>query len=180
MNSFDLSIFNIVHASAGRWFLLDWLAILVAVYLAYVLVVFFILFAMNERNRKKRAYALAWGVLAVIISRGIITEVIRFFYERPRPFVELGIDPVFSHAVTDSFPSGHMAFYAALIAPVWYLNRKWGAIYAVLVGLMGIARIYGAVHWPTDIIGGIVIGVGVSYGVKYALFGKVEKKQGMN
>lgn len=177
MNSFDLSIFNVLHVLAGRWFLLDWLAILIAVYLAYAMAVFFVLFAMSERDRKKRAYALAWGALAVIISRGIITEVIRFFYERSRPFVELGIEPVFSHAVTGSFPSGNMTFYAALIAPVWYLNRKWGVLYVVAVGLMGIARIYGAVHWPTDIIGGIVIGLGVSYGVKYALFGKTEKKQ---
>lgn len=173
MNSFDLPIFNFLHAVAGRWFLLDWLAIVIAVYLGYAMVLFFLVLVKNERDRKKRLYALAWWVLAAIVSRGIVVQAIRFFYERARPFVALGIDPVFNHAAVSSFPSGHMAFYATLIAPVWYLNRKWGAIYAVLVGLMGIARIYGAVHWPTDIIGGLVLAAIVSYGVWYVMpFGK--------
>ncbi|KKU36146.1 MAG: hypothetical protein UX49_C0022G0001, partial [Candidatus Wolfebacteria bacterium GW2011_GWC2_46_275] len=36
-----------------------------------------------------------------------------------------------------------------------------------------VARIYGAVHWPLDIIGGIVIALGATYGVRYMLFREV-------
>lgn len=170
MNSFDLSIFNFIHASAGRWFLLDWLAILFAVYLGYVLIALFFVMVFKEKDRKKRAYAFAWWALSAIISRGIITQAIYFFYHRPRPFVALGIEPVFNHAAVASFPSAHMAFYVTFIAPVFYLNRKWGWIYLFGIGGMAIARVYGAVHWPTDILGGILIAAAATYGVKYALF----------
>jgi len=172
MNSFDLPIFNFLHASADRWFLLDWLATLFAVYAGYVMVALFLVTIMKERDRKKRAYAFAWWALAVIVSRGIITQAIHFFYARPRPDMELGIDSVFDYVGAPSFPSGHLALYATLVAPMWYLNRKWGTIYAVVVGLMGIARVYGAVHWPSDVLAGIALALAVTYGVRRLLLGK--------
>lgn len=176
MNPFDVTAFNFIHTLAGRWFLLDWFAILAAVYVAYVLIVAFLVLVAKEKDKKKKAYALAWAALGMIISRGIITPVIYFFYQRPRPFELLGIDPVFAHAPSASFPSGHMAAYATLVLPVWYLNKKWGVIYSISVLAMGVARVYGAVHWPSDIIAGIVLALGVSYGVKRLLFGK-EKEE---
>ncbi len=171
MNTFDLALFNGIHAFAGRWFLLDWLAIFVAVYLAYLLVIIFLVLVIKEKKKKKRAYAFTWALLSLIISRGIIAEVIRFIYSRPRPFEALGFDPVFAAAKEGgAFPSGHMTGYAIFVLPAFYLNRKWGWIYLVSVLSMGVARIYGGVHWPTDILGGLVIAFAVSYGVKKALF----------
>lgn len=170
MNPFDLALFNFIHAPAGRWFLLDWLAIFLAVYVGYILVVLFLVMVFKEKDRKKRAYAFAWWVLSAIVSRGIIAQVFYFFYHRLRPFEALGVESVFTPGPNTAFPSGHMAFYATFIIPVFYLNKKWGWIYTAAVAVMGIARIYGAVHWPTDIIAGIVIAVASSYGVKYFLF----------
>ena len=170
MNSFDLTIFNFIHIPAGKWFLLDWLVIFFAIYVAYLLCAFLVVLLFNEKDRKKRAYAFAWVVLAMIVSRGIIAQAIHFFYQRTRPFVALEIEPVFNHTATAAFPSGHMALLATLILPVWYLNKKWGWIYLCSVIAVGAARVYGAVHWPTDIIAGIILGVGVSYIVKHFLF----------
>lgn len=175
MNTFDSTLFNTIHGLAGRWFLLDWLDIFVAVYLAYLLVIMFLVLVIKEKDKKKKAYAFAWALLSIIISRGIITEVIRFIYSRPRPFEALGFDPVFAQAKEGgSFPSGHMTGYAILILPTFYLNRKWGWVYTGSIIAMGVGRIYGGVHWPSDIIGGIAIALAVSYGVKYALFRKPE------
>lgn len=184
MNTFDSTLFSAIHGLAGRWFLLDWLDIFVAQYLAYILVAGFIYLLIKEKNIKKRAYAFSWAVLGVIISRGLITEVIRFIHSRPRPFEALGFDPVFSQsAESGSFPSGHMTGFAILILPTFYLNKKWGWIYLGSIIAMGIGRIYGGVHWPTDIIGGFAIALAVSYGVKRMLFKKdviVEKKEKVN
>lgn len=171
MNTFDLTIFNSLHNLAGKWFLLDWLDIIVAVYLAYILIAIFLILVIKEKDKKRKAYAFSWALLSMIISRGVITEIIRFIYSRPRPFEALGFDPVFAQAKeSGAFPSGHMTAYATLIAPTFYLNRKWGWIYLISVISMGIGRIYGGVHWPTDIIGGIAIALAVSYGVKRLLF----------
>lgn len=170
MNSFDLTLFNLIHTPAGRWFLLDWLAIVVAVYLGYLMIIFFLVLVAKERDRKRKAYAFAWWALSAIASRGIIAPLFYFFYKRLRPFEALGIDTVFAPSANSALPSGHMAFYATFILPAFHLNKKWGWMYAGAVAGMGVARIYGAVHWPTDIIAGFAIAIAVSYGVKYALF----------
>lgn len=169
MNSFDLSMFNMLHGVADRWFLLDWLAIFFATYVGYILVVIFLTTIAQEKDRKKRLYALAWWALAAIVSRGIVTEAIYFFYQRMRPFVALGIEPVFNHGMTASFPSSHMTFYATLIVPMYFLNKKWGWIFGFGVAGMAIGRVYGAVHWPSDILGGLAIALIATYGVRYAL-----------
>ena len=174
MNTFDLTLFNWLHNLAGRWFLLDWFMIFFATWMAYILLTLFFVPLLKEKDRKKRWYTLLWVSLSAIVSRGIITEVIRFFYHRPRPFMALGFDPLIAHDTDPTFPSGHMAFYTVLILPLWYLEKKWAWIYGASVILMGVGRVYAGVHWPTDIIGGIILGCAVTRGIKWA----IDRKQG--
>lgn len=58
-----------------------------------------------------------------------------------------------------SFPSGHTAssFTAATI--LYLCNRKWGIIAFVLAGMIAFSRMYLYVHYPTDILAGIVLGI---------------------
>lgn len=82
---------------------------------------------------------------------------------RPRPPAEI------THALIlegghDSFPSGHTAFATSLaIATVLVLartrkQRQWTALIAVLfIALVGFSRLYLGVHYPSDVIGSILI-----------------------
>ncbi len=59
-----------------------------------------------------------------------------------------------------SFPSGHMtATASAMTALFIFLKKKWCFIPIIVSLLMGISRIYLLAHFPTDIIGGLVVGV---------------------
>ena len=57
-----------------------------------------------------------------------------------------------------SFPSGHtMASFA--VAPIIYrANKKWGIAAYILAGLIGFSRMYLYVHYPSDVLGGMLIG----------------------
>lgn len=136
-------------------------------YLAWVLgVIFAILFVWNLwRQKNLRMVLEALG--AAIISRFFVTEVIRFFHNRPRPFEVSNIVPIIPHDLGYSFPSGHATFFFALGMSIFLYDRRWGTFFLVAAVLMGIARIIAGVHWPSDIIGGAIIGVLTSLVVHY-------------
>ncbi len=153
---------------ANRSFFLDSLDAFFARYLVYLLVVGAFVYIFLERDRRKRWFVFAALALSVILSRGILTEVIRFFYPQPRPFEVLGITPLFPEDTANSFPSGHASFLFALGAALWFVNRRWGIWYLVLALLVGVARVFAGVHWPVDILGGAAVGI-VSAFLVYAL-----------
>ena len=58
-----------------------------------------------------------------------------------------------------SFPSGHTAIAFAASVPVFISSKKLGIIMIIFSVLMALSRIYVCVHYPTDVIGGAVIGI---------------------
>ena len=59
-----------------------------------------------------------------------------------------------------SFPSGHTAASFASVAALWLAGKKRWALAALPVGvLIAFSRMYLCVHYPTDILGGVVLGV---------------------
>ncbi|MEK7624429.1 MAG: phosphatase PAP2 family protein [Patescibacteria group bacterium] len=163
MNSFDYSLFQIINGLARQNKFLDGLAIFLADYFQYLLIILAIfLFFLKEKNWRRLIFVGSVFALSVILARGLITEIFRFFYSRPRPFIFLDFSPLVSQNPTGSFPSGHMTFYFVLALTVFLINKKWGWFFAGSVILMGLARIFVGVHWPSDILGGILIAV-ISY-----------------
>lgn len=156
--SLDNVIFQFIHSFAGKIIIFDWLAIFLAEYLGYFLIFGFLFLIFQEKNWQRRAYYFFSATLSVLLARGFFTEVIRYFFYRPRPFSVLDISPLINHDNVAAFPSGHAAFYFALALFVWYLNRRLGWWYLGLTSTMGIARIFAGVHWPLDIIGGAAVG----------------------
>ena len=156
--SLDIDIFNFIHYLAGKWWLLDWFAVFLARYLPYFLVVAAAYFLLKEKNRR-RIYAFAIMSLSVILARGVITEIIRFFYHRPRPFSALNSVPLFGADELTAFPSGHAAAFFALATALFFLKTGLGKWFFILSFLMVIARVFAGVHWPSDILAGAVIGI---------------------
>lgn len=152
------TIFLYIHQFAGRSFLLDDLGIFLAEYLPYLMVAGFLVLIIYENGWRRKLYWFAEGAIAVMISRGLLTEIIRLFYHHERPFSFYNFTPLISETGW-SFPSGHAAWFFALAMTVWYVNRKWGIWYFALAVIMGVARVYAGVHWPLDIIGGVVVGI---------------------
>ncbi len=126
----------------------------------YILILFYYWY--NPRNKKNQLYhkrAMVMASLAVLLTI-IFENVFDLVVARPRPY--LVFDNVISFDVlvdTASFPSLHVAVAFAFAVMLLLLKYKKAGICALLLALaIGLSRIASGVHYPTDIIGGIVLG----------------------
>lgn len=151
-------LFFKINNLAGIHIWLDRLAIFFAVYVGYILLAFLIYLWLTRPDSKRMVVV---ALIAAIFARLVITNIIRFLYVHPRPFDVMQVRQLISESGS-SFPSGHAAFFFALSAVVYIYDRKLGWVFFVISALMGFARIYVGVHWPFDILAGVVVGILVS------------------
>jgi len=115
----------------------------------------------------KKTRKVGGAMLGAIIVGALFTNIsIKPIVARPRPYVDEAhifrqwwIDAG-SHLESEfSFPSGHTTSAMAAMTGLFFTTNKkvsWTAfIFAVV---MGITRIYLCVHYPSDVLGGLVVG----------------------
>lgn len=157
----DYNLFLLFNELSEKYFWVDVLAIFFAHYFGYVIVGSSV--ALLVVNRKKY-WPIIWRSLAAaFISRFIFASAIHFLWFRPRPFVHNDIFVLLEHANTASFPSGHATFYFAFAATVFFLNKKLGIVFLGGATAVSLARVFVGIHWPSDIIGGALLGLFSSF-----------------
>ena len=104
-------------------------------------------------------------LLLSIIGSGIITWLLKFYFERSRPDTFLRLVEVEGY----SYPSGHSlssaAAYFTICAMVCKSIQRGGArsilwvLSLGLIFLIGVTRVYLGVHYFSDVLAGILIGI---------------------
>jgi membrane-associated phospholipid phosphatase len=139
--------------------------IAVAVFCARWLVIGFAAFGIflltsPRKQDRHTVHEAAWSAALALIATAAIAALVG----RARPFLEpfdatapiaLLIPPPFN----TSFPSGHTAVSFAIASAILYANRPVGIAAILAALLVTIGRMAVGVHYPSDIAGGIVVGV---------------------
>jgi|SRR3989344_4988845 len=163
--SFDAQLTLLFNSVAGQSPFLDGAIVFFASYLGYLLVpLFLILLYFSQYQRREKLEIFLTVVLSTLIARAGVTELVRFFYHRPRPFSELPVNELFTDSAW-SFPSGHATFFFALAMAIYLYNKQWGIGFFIVAALITINRIIAGVHYPSDIVGGVLIGIAVASAV---------------
>lgn len=160
MMQFDLALFNAIHRFWGTSRILDALGVFLANILTYLMVVGMLVFIFYAAHtNRERIFVAAEMLLAFILSRGIITTTIHYLAQRARPFETLGFTPPFFPVTSGAMPSGHTSALFSIAFIMFTLDARWGIVYLILSLLVGLGRVFVGVHWPSDILVGILVGL---------------------
>lgn len=125
----------------------------------------FIAYRMGTRKcllADRAMFVLGCGVIA-----GLAADILKFLFGRSYPGADVsghlsGYHPLSSDAGLGSFPSGHAAIaagIAASLAIIWPANRR---VFICLASLIAGTRFFTGIHYPSDVLLGFAIGLGVA------------------
>jgi undecaprenyl-diphosphatase len=158
-NNLDVSTFFLLNNLAGYSPVTDFIIIFFAEYLAYTLItIFLFLIYRSTYNLREKLTMLSVVGFSSLAARYGVTELIRLFYHRPRPFLTYHVHQLIPET-SYSFPSGHSTFFFAFSYAIYLYNRKWGTWFLCATIIMTISRIIAGIHYPSDIVGGMIIGI---------------------
>ena len=122
-----------------------------------VWIILTVILLLIPKTRKAGGYMAVALIADLIICNVIIKPIVA----RPRPYsinktVQLLVTPLKDY----SFPSGHTAASFASVSALYFAGRKRMAAGALIVSvLIAFSRMYLYVHYPTDVLGGLIIGL---------------------
>ncbi len=171
----DTSVFFFLNNFAGRSALADHAIIFFAEYLAYVIIVVFLIWLFySAYSKREKLVIFSSALLAALISRYGFGSTIRFLWHRPRPFVTLHVHQLIPES-SYSFPSGHASFFFAFSTLVYFYNKKLGVAFFIASIVMTMGRVMAGIHYPSDILGGMVVGI-ISAWITYSFLTRFLKK----
>lgn len=100
-------------------------------------------------------------IISALVATVIISEfIIKPLFLRERPYM---LNPDFVLLIPEpsgtSFPSSHTSTSFASALQFFGINRKAGIAAMIFAAVVAFTRLYLYVHFPTDILGGIILGI---------------------
>lgn len=120
----------------------------------FIILAVIIIWCLNKKE--------GWRLGLIALSSGALNAGVKQIFKIQRPIGGEGIRSLrLETAGGYSFPSGHTQFTASIWTKLALMVKKrWFSVSAtVLIVLVGLSRIYLGVHFPSDVIAGLIIGI---------------------
>lgn len=160
----DTKIFLLINGLQNKFlnpFALGISLITEAAFLWFLIIFLILFFGKIEKKRK-----ILLILLALLLNSWLVNVPIKIaLFCRTRPFDVLeGVKVLGKMWKNCSFPSGHLASSTATLLILFYLfpqmRKKWLIILSIIFILfLAFSRIYVGMHYPLDVLAGILIGL---------------------
>jgi undecaprenyl-diphosphatase len=172
VNPIDREIVIWFNGLAGNVSLIDDLMRIIATDYLMPMVFSLAMFGMwfAGRTAKERVKFQHWTLIGIssIGLSNVTVVLINLAWDRTRPYAVLDeIELLFYRATDPSFPANPVAIGAAAGAAAWMAHRQFGYWLFAAALLYGVSRVYAGVFYPTDVLGGIVVGILTTWGTTY-------------
>jgi len=106
-------------------------------------------------------------LIYAIILASVILLSLKYSVNEPRPYLVLdNIHLLANEGCEPSFPSGHATLSFTLATSLIHYSKKIGIIFLIWAIIVAYSRVYIGVHYPFDVIAGMIIGIACGYLVK--------------
>ncbi|WP_019223862.1 undecaprenyl-diphosphatase [Bartonella rattaustraliani] len=158
----DAAFFEMLVGSHQSWSVLILFSIFCAKFLIYIIPIHLcVLWFCGE----KRERCVVLSICVSICMALFIGYLISLIYFRSRPFVVGLATPLIQHRATASFPSNHALTIAPYVANLYFYRYKVSFKFAaVFLCLICWARVFVGVHYPFDVLFGVILGSFISWG----------------
>ena len=122
--------------------------------------------ALATKNTALRRNALL--IFIPVAISAIVANILKYTIDLPRPFEVYHFIKQLSVGGSPTFPSGHTSDAFAFATAASLVYRKWFIIIPCIIWavLVGYSRMYLGVHFPSDVLGGALVGA-ISSSVYY-------------
>ncbi|AXE76195.1 phosphatase PAP2 family protein [Streptomyces atratus] len=119
----------------------------------------------RSRSAGPARTAMALCTPLVVVAAYIVNDLVKSAFHEQRPCQTLHVVTVEAcPALGDwSFPSNHAAIAAAAATAIWLTDRRLGALAVPAALLMAASRVWIGVHYPHDVLIGLVTGALVAW-----------------
>lgn len=161
MNPFDQSVMSFVQTNCHNAFTDHLFPVVTYLGEAGVfwiaLAVLLVIFGKKSGWRVTGAAMLAAMLMGLLIGELCVKNIVC----RPRPFqvVSRDIRLLIPPPSGWSFPSGHSCASFAAATVLFRKDKRWGAAALILAALIAFSRVFLFVHYPTDVLAGVALGV---------------------
>lgn len=126
----------------------------------FILIIISILLTCTDKYKKMAYFCMASLCANAVICNVILKPIIA----RLRPFERYtDLSYMINNLPTDfSFPSGHTSASFAFATTVFLFDKNLGIIAYIFAICVAISRMYLLVHYPSDVLGGSILGIAVA------------------